>query len=70
MAVTSDDEIHDHKCHWQGDQKLHCDPLKGGMAGMAITEDLAFTLGPRKLGFHAVITMPDGGKGTCDFMSK
>jgi hypothetical protein len=47
-----------------------CDPLKGGMAGMAITEDLEFTVGPRKLGFKAVMTLPDGGKGTCEFASK
>jgi hypothetical protein len=39
MAVTSNDEIHDHKRHWQGDQTLQCDPLKGGMGGMPITED-------------------------------
>ncbi len=70
MAVTSDDEVHDHKCHWQGDQKLVCDPLKGGMGGMAITEDLEFTVGPKKLAFKAVVTMPDGSKGTCEFMSK
>ena len=70
MAVTSDDEVHDHKCLWQGDQKLTCDPLKGGMAGMAITEDLEFAIGPKRLGFKAVMTMPDGGKVSCDFMSK
>jgi hypothetical protein len=70
MAVTSDDEVHDHKCHWEGDQKLACDPLKGGMAGMAITEDLEFSAGPKKLGLKAVTTMPDGNKASCQFMSK
>ena len=70
MAVTSDDEVHDHKCRWESDQKLACEPLKGGMAGMAITEDLEFSAGPKKLGLRAVMTMPDGGKATCDFKSK
>jgi hypothetical protein len=70
MAVTSDDEVHDHKCHWQGDQRLVCDPLKGGMAGLAITEDLEFSAGAKKLGLKAVVTMPDGGKLSCDFTSK
>ena len=70
MAVTSDDEIHDHKCRWQDDKKLLCDPLKGGMSGMAITEDLSFTFGPKKLGFQAATTLPDGRQATCAFMSK
>jgi hypothetical protein len=70
MAVTSDDEVHDHKCRWQGDQKLVCDPLKGGMSGMAITEDLSFTVGGKKLGFEAATTLPDGRKATCAFTSK
>jgi hypothetical protein len=70
MAVTSDDEVHDHKCHWQGDQKLVCDPLKGGMGEVAITEDLEFTVGAKKVGFTSVIVMPDGGKASCAFMSK
>lgn len=70
MAVTSDDEIHDHKCRWQGEGMLSCDPLKGGMSGMAITEDLEFTVGRRKLGFRSVITMPDGQRATCSFMSR
>ena len=70
MAVTSDDEVHDHKCHWQGDGKLVCDPLKGGMAGMAITEDLEFSTGSKKFGFKATMAMPDGSKITCLFKSK
>jgi hypothetical protein len=70
MAVTSNDEIHDHKCHWVSDKKLACDPLKGGMGGMPITEDLEFIIGPRKLGFRGAVTLPDGGKATCEFMSK
>jgi hypothetical protein len=70
MAVTSDDEVHDHKCRWEGDQKLMCEPLKGGMGGMPITEDLEFSAGPKQLGLRAVMTMPDGGKATCDFKSK
>jgi hypothetical protein len=70
MAVTSDDEVHDHSCRWQADRKLLCDPLKGGMGGMAITEDLEFSFGAKKLGFKAIMTMPDGARATCDFRSK
>jgi hypothetical protein len=70
MAVTSDDEVHDHKCQWQGDQKLVCDPLKAGMSGMAITEELEFSSAPKKLALKAIVTMPDGGKGNCEFKSK
>lgn len=70
MAVTSDDEVHDHKCHWQGAERLVCDPLKGGMAGMAITEELEFSAGRKQLSLKAVMTMPDGGKASCDFRSK
>jgi hypothetical protein len=70
MAVTSDDEVHDHACQWQADQKLVCAPLKAGMSGMAITEDLEFFGAGKTLGFKAVMTMPDGRKATCEFKSR
>jgi hypothetical protein len=70
MAVTSDDEVHDHKCQWQGEQRLVCEPLKAGMSGMTITEELEFSAAPKKLGLKAVMTMPDGGKGNCEFKSR
>lgn len=50
--------------------ELVCDPLKGGMSGMAITEDLSFTVGAKKLGFQGTVTLPDGGKATCEFATK
>jgi hypothetical protein len=60
MAMTSDDELHDHVCAWQDEKKLVCDPLKGGLGGQAITEDLSFTFGDGALSFKSVIHMADG----------
>jgi hypothetical protein len=60
MAMTSDDELHDHVCAWQDQKKLVCDPLKGGLGGQAITEDLSFAFGDGALSFKSVIHMADG----------
>src|SRR6266852_6178219 len=40
MAMTSDDELHDHVCAWRDAKKLVCDPLQAGLGGQPITEDL------------------------------
>lgn len=62
MAVTSDEEVHDHKCLWKSDTSLVCEPLKGGLGAQPATEDLAFTVGPKLLAFKSVTTLKDGSK--------
>ncbi len=62
MSVTSDDEVHDHKCTWKDDKKLDCEPLKAGMGGQEITEDLSFTIEGKTLVLKSVTTMKDGSK--------
>ena len=61
MAITSDEEVHDHKCHWNGDE-LPCEPLKGGMGGQAVVEELSFSFAGKKRSFKSTITFADGGK--------
>jgi hypothetical protein len=62
MGLTSDEEVHDHRCTWKGESTLACDPLKGGMGGQPVTEDLVFTAGAKTLAFKSTTTLPDGGK--------
>ncbi len=66
MAMTSDDELHDHVCSWQDQKNLVCDPLKGGLGGQAITEDLSFTFNGNDISFKSVIQMADGTKMVFD----
>ena len=33
MAMTSDEEVHDHVCNWRSATDLVCDPLRGGLMG-------------------------------------
>jgi hypothetical protein len=61
MAMTSDEEVHDHRCNWKGND-LVCDLLKGGMGGQAITEDLSFSFAGKSRSFRSTITLADGGK--------
>lgn len=61
MAITSDEEVHDHVCRWSGDE-LPCDPLKGGMGGQAVTEELSFSFAGKQRSFKSTITFADGGK--------
>jgi hypothetical protein len=61
MAMTSDEEVHDHKCRWSGDD-LACEQLKGGIGGQAATEDLSFSFPGKTRSFKSTITLADGGK--------
>jgi hypothetical protein len=63
MAITSDEEVHDHVCRWSGDE-LPCDPLKGGMGGQPVTEELSFSFAGKKRSFKSTITFADGSKAT------
>ena len=64
MAVTTDDEVHDHRCKWKDEKNLVCDPLHAGMGGEPITEDLSFSFDKASMSFKSVVTMKDGGKVT------
>ncbi len=66
MAMTSDDELHDHVCSWQDQKKLVCESLKGGLGGQPITEDLSFSFGDGALSFKSVIHMADGSQMVFD----
>jgi hypothetical protein len=61
MGITSDEEVHDHKCMWKG-STLECEPLKGGLGGEPITEELTFTAAGKTMQFRSVTTMKDGSK--------
>ena len=69
MAITSDEEVHDHVCHWKGDE-LPCDPLKGGMGGQAVVEELAFSFAGSRRAFKSTITFADGGKATFEGLAR
>jgi hypothetical protein len=60
MSLTSDEEVHDHKCSWKSETSLECDTLKGGLGGGPVTEELSFVVGPRSLAFKSISTMKDG----------
>ena len=60
MAMTSDDELHDHVCSWQDAKSLACDPLQGGLGGQAITEELSFTFDADQSSFKSVVKFADG----------
>jgi len=62
MAITSDEEVHDHVCKWTDASTLACDPLKGGLMGEPITEDFVITSENQKLLFKSAMTMKDGGR--------
>jgi hypothetical protein len=59
MAMTSDGEVHDHTCRWQGDA-LGCDRLKGNMGALAVTEDLSFRFEGGRMSFQSLTVLPDG----------
>jgi hypothetical protein len=69
MAITSDEEVHDHVCRWNGDE-LPCDSLKGGMGGQAVTEALSFSFAGKKRSFTSTITFADGGKATFEGIAR
>jgi hypothetical protein len=62
MAVTTDDEVHDHRCKWKDDKNAVCEPLHAGMNGEPITEDLSFGFEKGSMSFKSIVTMKDGGK--------
>jgi hypothetical protein len=62
MAMTSDDELHDHVCTWRDAKNLVCEQLKGGLGGQPITEDLSFAFDGDKGSFSSVIQFADGSK--------
>jgi hypothetical protein len=69
MGIMSDEEVHDHQCTWKGNT-LACDPLKGGMGGGPIIEDLSFTFGGKASSFKSVCTFPDGSKAVLEASGK
>ena len=62
MAVTTDDEVHDHRCKWKDQDHALCDPLHAGLGGEPITEELSFAFDKGSLSFKSITTMKDGGK--------
>jgi hypothetical protein len=66
MAMTSDDELHDHVCAWRDSKNLVCEQLKGGLGGQPITEDLSFAFDGDKGSFSSVIQFADGSKMVFD----
>jgi hypothetical protein len=62
MAMTSDEEVHDHVCSWRSATELVCDPLRGGLMGDEITEDLSLTLAGDRGSFRSVIKLKDGSQ--------
>lgn len=60
MAMTSDDELHDHICAWKDSKNLMCDPLRGGLGGQAITEDLSFAFDGDNGSFKSLTHLGDG----------
>ena len=62
MAITSDEEVHDHVCRWTDASTLGCDPLKGGLMGEPVTEDFVITSDAQKLSFKSTMTLKDGSK--------
>jgi hypothetical protein len=62
MAITSDDELHDHVCSWKDEQHLDCEPLRGGLGGQPITEDLSFTFDTGGAALRSITHFTDGGE--------
>jgi hypothetical protein len=66
MAITSDEEVHDHVCQWTDARTLTCDPLKGGLMGDSVTEDLVIISEGQKLLFKSTMTLKDGSRISFD----
>jgi carbon monoxide dehydrogenase subunit G len=62
MAITSDEEVHDHVCRWTDASTLACDPLKAGLMGEPVTEDFVITSGAHRLSFKSTMTLRDGSR--------
>jgi hypothetical protein len=62
MVVSSDDEIHDHRCTLK-DARVTCEPRRTTSDGKPATEDVAFSFEPAgTLTFTSVETRDDGKK--------
>jgi hypothetical protein len=70
MAMTSDDEVHDHRCSWKTETSLVCDPLRGGSGGQAITEELSFEVKGNAGSGKSVMTFADGSKATFELSGR
>ena len=62
MAMTSDEEVHDHVCNWRSATELVCDPLKGGLMGDEVTEDFSLTFAGDRGSFRSVMKLKDGSQ--------
>jgi hypothetical protein len=62
MAMTSQGEVHDHRCRWKDDQTLDCEPLAASAGGQPLKEALSFgwTAGGKTMTFKSVSTTKDG----------
>jgi hypothetical protein len=70
MGLTSDEEVHDHKCNWKTETSLECEPLKGGLGAQPATEELGFTVGPKSLAFKSTTILKDGTRIVFDGSAK
>jgi len=62
MAMTSDEEVHDHVCNWRSATELVCDSLKGGLMGDEVTEDFSLTFAGDRGSFRSVMKLKDGSQ--------
>jgi carbon monoxide dehydrogenase subunit G len=62
MAMTSDEEVHDHVCNWRSATDLVCEPLKGGLMGDEVTEDFSLTFAGDRGSFRSVMKLKDGSQ--------
>ena len=62
MAMTSDEEVHDHVCNWRSATELVCDPLRGGLMGDEVTEDFSLTFTGDRGTFRSTMKLKDGSQ--------
>ncbi len=62
MAMTSDEELHDHVCAWKDASHLGCEPLRAGLGGQPATEDLSFVFKGNESSFSSITHLADGKK--------
>jgi hypothetical protein len=60
FTVGSPGEVHDHRCKWNDDKVLECEPLKATLGGQPITETFAFTFEGNKLTLKGMTVTADG----------
>lgn len=65
MSMSSDGDVHDHACQWQGDDRITCTPLQqAGTDGKPMTEDLSFPVASGKVTGFEVKVAGEGGTTT------